>query len=556
MKESRKRDRRVVWFGAAIVALFLFRLFYALTCEFFLEDETQIFLIGLRYYATGAWPFFGADVVWTNSEIPGALQAFLVGLPFKVAAVPEAPYVLASLLSMAALAAFAWYVCVRLPSLPKWLVWTWLLTLPWTLEFGGHIINPSYLLAASLPFFIGFFEALPVFRIGVIPESLAFGLMGAGIAWVLQIHMSWPLLLPYAGVAWFAASRRGVRAVAANTLGLLAGALIVGSLVIPTFVAYGTHGGAGGTLRNMRPHWVSPDVALSVLARLFSFASFEIWRFIANDDPKRQTFILRHLWIAPLAAAVWLVGVWQPVWMLREWFRTTSRLQEWRALKWLVAATVLVIYAGYWFVLEPSQAHAFFVLAPVAFMFAAYCWTFIDSVRWRTIAAWLLAANVAYHAGQAWIQAPEKSLYRNREAVAAAVRLEQPEMFAHRRPFAIDGGPFALDPTGRPYNAANDIQLSDIRVDRAPRGAALWTLTLRNSNPTVAYRDVHYMTQYMDTDGHEVFRQYDYLQDIFQPGATAKVEIIGGFVEKPFASTRIEVAGADALLPIPHGGRF
>ena len=66
--------------GVALVALFLFRLLFGLSSEFFFEDETQIYLMGLRYYATGAWPYFGADVVWTRSEIPGALQALLGAL--------------------------------------------------------------------------------------------------------------------------------------------------------------------------------------------------------------------------------------------------------------------------------------------------------------------------------------------------------------------------------------------------------------------------------------------------------------------------------------------
>ena len=95
---------------------------------------------------------------------------------------PEAPYVLLNVLSMAALAAFAWYVKARIPQLPTWLVWTWLMTLPWTLEFSAHIINPSYLLAPAIAFFIGFFEAVPAFRRGKIPVPVAFGLMGAATA--------------------------------------------------------------------------------------------------------------------------------------------------------------------------------------------------------------------------------------------------------------------------------------------------------------------------------------------------------------------------------------
>ena len=53
-----------------LVALFFFRLLFGLSSEFYFEDETQIFLLGLRHYTTGHWPYFGPDVVWTKSEIP------------------------------------------------------------------------------------------------------------------------------------------------------------------------------------------------------------------------------------------------------------------------------------------------------------------------------------------------------------------------------------------------------------------------------------------------------------------------------------------------------
>src|SRR5262249_48794925 len=106
------RPSRAVLAGA-IVAFFAFRLLYGLSSDLFFEDETQIYLMGLRYYATGAWPHFGPDVVWTKSEIPGALQSLLIGIPFKLAPYPEAPYVLLNLLSLAALAAFAWYITVH-----------------------------------------------------------------------------------------------------------------------------------------------------------------------------------------------------------------------------------------------------------------------------------------------------------------------------------------------------------------------------------------------------------------------------------------------------------
>src|SRR5437773_1373639 len=161
---STRRQRLALWV-VALVAAFAFRLVYGLTRELFFEDETQIFLMGLRYYATGRWPYFGPDVVWTKSEIPGALQALLVGIPLKLVPVPEAPFVLLNLVSMATLIAFAWYLSRRFPTLPRWLVWGWLLTMPWTIQFSTNVINTSYILPAALVFFIGFFESVPTFRL-------------------------------------------------------------------------------------------------------------------------------------------------------------------------------------------------------------------------------------------------------------------------------------------------------------------------------------------------------------------------------------------------------
>ena len=156
------------------------------------------------------WPYFGPDVVWTESQIPGALQALLVGLPFDVLPIPEAPYVFLTLLSTGALALFAWYLGTRLPEVPRWLIWGWLMTLPWTLELSTHIINPSYVLPASLLFFIAWFEAWPPTSIGRVPATPCFALMGASLGWIAQVHMSWPLLLPgpHAGFRWIRCEKR------------------------------------------------------------------------------------------------------------------------------------------------------------------------------------------------------------------------------------------------------------------------------------------------------------------------------------------------------------
>src|SRR3954451_25366528 len=96
--------RRSSWvFAIALLALFAFRLYFGLSLRFFAEDESQIFLIGLLYYTTGHCAYFDPDVVWTECEIPGALQGLLVGAPLRIGASPEAPIVALRQLSYRAL---------------------------------------------------------------------------------------------------------------------------------------------------------------------------------------------------------------------------------------------------------------------------------------------------------------------------------------------------------------------------------------------------------------------------------------------------------------------
>ena len=540
-----------------LAACFAFRLLFGLSREFFFEDETQIFLLGFRYYATGAWPFFGPDVVWTRSEIPGALQALLVGLPLKVLAIPESPFVLLNLLSFAAICALAWYACEQLPNAPRWLIWGWFLTIPWTLQFSAHIINTSYILAPAIVFFLGFFESVPSLSLRRVSSPVAFAAMGLAIVWLAQIHMSWPLLLPFAAGAWISRRTGGVRALTIDAAAFAAGSLVPGVLLLPTLARYGLHAGSGGVLRNLHPHWVSPWIIATTLARFLSFASLEVSRFIATDGAKRLEFFGRHLWLAQAAIAVWIIGTVQPLWMfvdgcrpMRQWPASMPR-GKWAALRVLVAASVLLVYASYWFVIEPPQAHAFYVLAPIAFMFAAFWWTFVDSARARRIAAGVLILNIAFHAGLAWTEGPELSLYKNRGVVATAIRLKAPEMFAHRRDFAIDGGPSALSDPSRPYDPTRDFQVLESAYRMGPWRSLHWTITVQNRSAVVAFRDPLYIATYLDDRDGVVEERHERLKDIFEPGETRTLDLNDGFAGPPFTKARLQIVTAEALVPTP-----
>ena len=147
--------------------------------------------------------------------------------------------------------------------------------------------------------------------------------MGAALLWVMQIHMSWPLLGPYIAYAAFACRRDGAARLARLRARVhRAAPLIPGAALVPTLAV----------LRRRSPDRaaccatstctaVNPFIIVTTMARFFSFASLEIVRFIATDNAKRLEFFLRHRFLIPLAIVVWAVGIAQPVWMLIEWFR-------------------------------------------------------------------------------------------------------------------------------------------------------------------------------------------------------------------------------------------
>ena len=143
-----------------LVFLFLFRLLFGLCSEFWFDDELQIYLIGLKSYTTGSWPYYGPDIVYTNTQIAGGLQGLLVSIPFYISATPEAPIVFLNLLSFFSLSFLGYYVTKRTSKIPSWLVYTLILITPWAMHYSTRVVNPSYALVFAIPFFISLLSVL------------------------------------------------------------------------------------------------------------------------------------------------------------------------------------------------------------------------------------------------------------------------------------------------------------------------------------------------------------------------------------------------------------
>jgi hypothetical protein len=548
-----------------------FRLFYGLSMPFWYEDERQIYLIGLRSFARGEWPYLGADVVWTGGQLPGALMGLLIRWPLTVWPAPEAPFVLLNVLSFAALAFFAWYLCRRYPDVPRWLIWSALLTLPWTLNFSTHINNVSYVLAGGVAFFVGFFEGWPALRRRILPFWVAWSLMGAGLVFVMQMHMSWVLLPPYllvaiAGVVFgqpdqIESSRRS--AVLGALAGLVVGIAISGSVLGPTIQRDGLF--AGNFFAAISFQAQSPVGLVTTAARVMSLASFETNRFLGFSTADRILVLWRHLWMVPFVLIIGIAGVVQPLWMAFTAFRRDAREPaDWAGVRKLAAATVLLIYASFFLSVRGPQAHAFYVTFPIAALFACSCWRVSTQAapqnrrRWERVAGIVIASGLLVHTGLAIDRWPRLSLYADRPLVAAAITQRNDRFLGDRR----DTTKELVDHRPRPIDGVADadaylaerpedmLHVVDSEWSREVRGVSRFRLAIANRGRLAAWVDIRYQTTYFGADGQSIESHEGVIKRIVQPGGTLTgLDISDDFAPSSAVRATIVITGAERVIP-------
>ena len=128
-------------------------------------------------------------------------------------------------------------------------------------------------------------------------------------------------------------------------------------------------------------------------------------------------------------------------------------------------------------------------------------------------------------------------------------------MFAHRRPFAIDGGPPALADPSRPYDPRHDIAVIDPAWHVGIARSTNWDVTVRIDNPRVAFRDLVYVTTYRDQAGRVVEERHEVIKDIFQPGEERRLDVNDGYVRTSFTNATFEIVAAEALIPYAGSSR-
>jgi hypothetical protein len=412
--------------------LFLVRLAYGLASNFWNVDEIQIYWIGLEFYSLGTWPYFGPDVVYSNSQIPGALMALLAGGPLFLIPVAESPIIGINLLSLGALVAWGLYIHKRLPQTPKtWLV-AYLATLPWALGFSTYVTNPSYVLPVSIVFFLGWMEAMPSTSLGCLRRPLCFWMMGFALVALAQLHLSWIVLLPWTIWALGASSKNRIRS--AGWLGI--GSLTSGLFLIPTLWKYGWTGGSGGILKNLIFNWENANRPLEILFKGLLMGTYEIPYFMGSNTQERMGFLKEFLWASPATLLVTGAGWVHGLSMGFLLFKSKSRFSDWNVVRRMMLAMLLVLYIAFLFSTKNPASHTLYLVFPVASLYGVWVLRemgLLESKKRLRVLALLMGFNGIVFTALGIQHLKSNSLYLNRDKVQQAIDHKDPALMGVKR---------------------------------------------------------------------------------------------------------------------------
>lgn len=420
-------------FAGFVILLFLLRLAYGLCSEFWFEDELQIYLIGLKSFTTNTWPYFGPDVVYTNTQIPGALQGLLVSSAFYVLPIPEAPHVLLNILSFLSLFAFSVYISKRITTLPLWLILSWVMGLTWTMDYGARIVNTSYVLVFSIPFFIALFELLPIYKTNIISRKLAYFILGITPGLIMQLHLSYVLLLPLIALV-FLFEWKANRSLKNKFFyaSLFFSGLLIGVLtLIPTYLFLDDW---NNTSTNITFNIDNVKNIITVLTRYLSFASFEVPYILGGTTSQKMEVFKSNIWAVPFTLYLLLFGILL-VGAFIFVFIKNKNTGEWKKIKLLTVSVYIMTFLSFFFSIKGPSSHTFFIVFPLVVLYSFYCheWLLKNYKYWKKLMLFALISCPFFYLALALHNYKHKSLYKDREIIIKAIQNKDYKILGERR---------------------------------------------------------------------------------------------------------------------------
>jgi hypothetical protein len=432
------QKNKLLYLTTILISIFALRLTYSLTTEFWYPDEDvlQIYLIGLKYFTTGIFPYFGADLVYTKAQIPGALQAFLVSAGWFIKEIPESPFVVLNILLTSSLAFLAWYITKRVASVKPFIIWIWVFITPWSLCYFSRIINPSYVVPGAILFFIGIFEIYPMLIIKIIPEKLSFYMIGFALLWIFQLHMSWVLLIPFILLAfYFLIKNNNFKIILNRIIYFMLGCLTTGVFVIPTFLKYGLSNQNGISSTSVIQFNVEHfKEVFNYLVKYLAYSCFDTTRFFGADAAQRYNFLRDYLWASPFTVIVTIFGIIQLLFLIIFLFKKENPSKQWKAIKNITLLGFLLMYSSSWFSVASPGGHSTVLYFPLVMIYTAHCFEKILQKKWMIntmiivfISAFIMSSAIAYK------NYNTISIYKKRDAVEKALKEKDYHFVGKRR---------------------------------------------------------------------------------------------------------------------------
>jgi hypothetical protein len=178
---------------------------------------------------------------------------------------------------------------------------------------------------------------------------------------------------------------------------------------------------------------------LELLARLLSFACFELPRFLGEHTHDRIAYLPSSPWLLPAGAFLWFLGWFQALVMAVLLFKR-DKDKGFQAARWAVVGLFLTLYLEFLFSRKPPSAHRYYEALPLVVVYSFHCWRlFVGKDFWRTFSAVFLAAALFFQTTYALKAAMGgTSVYlQYRTRIAQAIAAKDYRLLAERRPAAF-----------------------------------------------------------------------------------------------------------------------
>jgi len=218
------------------------------------------------------------------------------------------------------------------------------------------------------------------------------------------------------------------------------------------------------------------------------------------------------------------------------------------------------IYISFFFSIRGPLAHAFYVVLPIAIVYACCCWRAYATPRLVRVAAAALVAGAVMHAGLVIDRLPRRSLYVNRPLVQAAIATPNDRFLGERRDSLVaphDSRPRAIDPVPDIDAYMRADALSDLEVTRTDWSPVLGgrvsrlIVSVRNRSAAAAWIDLRYVAEYRDAQGQLVAEREGIIKEILQP-ATGRTwdDLTDGLAPDRAATATVRIVGAEKVIPV------